>query len=182
MNNKKVVMMNAKERVETKSKMRDIKTFLMRLSNDPKLELDGCGLRSGDTVADEQNDRLNKTDDTARGRGESCNKVCSRFNDPKLELEYVGGGMRRGVMAEGDDRVSKADDVAGGRGEKIAVVCGSWESLDNVSTNEYLSNLCYTELVRVDIACVRGDDDGEPGQEHQKDCTSTPEGDHDGLA
>ena len=53
MNNKKVVMMNAKERVETKSKMRDIKTFFMRLSNDPKLELDGCGLRSGDTVADE---------------------------------------------------------------------------------------------------------------------------------
>ena len=85
---------------------------------------------------------MNKTDDTARGRGESCNKVCSRFNDPKLELEYVGGGMTRGVMAEGDDRVSKADDVAGGRGEKIAVVCGSWESLDNVSTNEYLSNLC----------------------------------------
>ena len=47
------------------------------------------------------------------------------------------------------------------------LLCVGAESLDNVSTNEYLSNLCYTELVRADIACVRGDDDGERGQEHQ---------------
>ena len=54
-NNKKVVMMNGKERVEAKSKMKDIKTFFMRLSNDPKLELeqDGGGVRSDDVVAGE---------------------------------------------------------------------------------------------------------------------------------
>ena len=179
--NKKVVMMSAKERLDAKDKMRDIKTFLMRLSNDPKLESEHGGGRgrSGDTIEGEQDEKVNKADDVARGRGDKFTDDCGSPDDRGLD-----GGMRMDGMAEGeqDDRVRSTDDVKGGRGEIVVDDCGSWECSDKVSAKKYLSNLCYTELKRGDIVCLRGDDDGEQDQEHHEDCTNTPQGDDDGLA
>ena len=52
---KKVVAMSKKERIETRSKMKDIKSFFMKLTDDPKFSLDGktpgrSHLRRGDHI------------------------------------------------------------------------------------------------------------------------------------
>ena len=118
---KKVVAMSKKERIETRSKMKDIKSFFMKLTDDPKLAADGGGLSTDGEVP------LVQGDSTARLHGslDSFDKVSASMNNPNVC--DVQNGRDHSLCVRGDHDcglgheclMSRVSRLKGGEGGQI---------------------------------------------------------------